>query len=685
MSKKAWAFVITVLFLGFLQLILSIPAFHPEASKLLLFASLALLATFSQVYEVEGTFRNTYYPHSVFFLAGSLLLDPFLFSLVVIIPHTAEWIQKRLKQSTNLKAWYIQPFNMTTHILAGFAIHLLYRFFQDQGWLQTIAGSVLIILLALVYTSINHFLIGMALLLARGLSFFESGVMKPGSLIPDTTLGCLGYIFVSLWNNEVYMVPLALAPLFLMYQTLKIPQLTQDAQLDAKTGLLNAKYFNKIVTTEFDEAFRTHRNLAYLMADIDLMRNINNTYGHLAGDVVLAGIARIIHRIIPDQNHAGRFGGEEFAIILTGLEDAEARRIGETIRKAVEEAEFYVDTHPEPIKATMSLGLASYPANAKDLMELTYKADLAVYQAKRTGRNRLIAFADLSNEEIRMLRMKPKSSKFENNTELELQLRRALDEEQFELYYQPKVDLSTGQVSGLEALIRWRHPERGLISPVEFIPVAEENGLILPLGKWILEEACRQVKMWNTFTRRHDPITVSVNVSSIQFQREDIIELVSAALKETGAKPAWLEIEITEGILMDNTTYTIHTLKKLKEIGVEIAMDDFGIGYSSLSYLRNFPIDTLKIDRCFVTGLDKDEVNQALIQAIIGMSQKLGFQTIAEGIETQPERDKLMDLGCYGGQGYFYSKPMTALAIDALFKEEKAALPLKRLPILSKI
>jgi diguanylate cyclase (GGDEF)-like protein len=658
---------------------LSIPGFHLENSHVLIFIILVLLATFSQVYEVEGTFRNTYYPHSVFFMAAALLLDPFLFSLVVIVPHTAEWVQKRVKKSTNLKAWYIQPFNIATHIVAGYTVSCLYTVFLNNGFLQTLAGSFCIVFLSMIYTIINHFLIGMALFLARSLSFFESGVMKLSFLVPDATLGCVGYIFVSLWNNEIFMMPLALAPLFLLYQTLKIPQLTQDAQLDAKTGLLNAKYFNRIVTTQFDEASHARRNFSFLMADIDLMRNINNTYGHLAGDVVLAGIAKIIQQIIPDHNHAGRFGGEEFAIILTDIEDVEAKRMGEAIRKAVEEAEFRVATHPEPIKATMSLGLASYPINGKDLMELTYKADLAVYQAKKTGRNRIVAFSDLSTEEIRMLRMKPKTSKFENNSELDLQIRRALDEEQFELYYQPKVDIRSGLISGVEALVRWRHPERGIISPVEFIPLAEENGLILPLGKWILEEACRQVKMWNTFTRRHCPITVSVNVSAVQFQREDVIELVNNALKETGAAPGWLEIEITEGILMDNTTYTIHTLKNLKGIGVRIAMDDFGIGYSSLSYLRNFPIDTLKIDRCFVTDLDKDEINQALVQAIVSLSDKLGFYTIAEGIETQLEKDQLTKLGCFGGQGYLFGKPMSALAIDTLFKEEKALLNARRL------
>jgi diguanylate cyclase (GGDEF)-like protein len=673
MSKKAWLFVSGVLFLGLLQMAWAISSFKiDDPSTLLAFAILTSLATFSQVYEVEGTFRNTYYPHSVFFMAASLLFSPLLFTLVVLIPHTVEWVFKRLKKSTNLKAWYIQPFNVSTHILAGTAVHLFYQIFIDRGIFHTILGSLLVILLAFVYAVINHFLIGMALLLARGLSFFESGVMKLPSILPDITLGCLGYLFVSIWHNEIYMIPIALVPLVLMYQVLKIPQLTQDAQLDAKTGLLNAKYFNKIAISEFDEASRNHKNLAFLMADIDLMRDINNTYGHLAGDAALAAIGKVIRQIIPDEAHAARFGGEEFAVIIPNRDEEETRQIGEAIRKAVEEINIQVDTHPNPIKITMSLGIAHYPFNAKDLMELTYKADLAVYQAKKSGRNRLIIYSELSNEEIQLLRMKPKVSKFKDNSELELQIRQGLDEGQFELYYQPKVDTRNGTIKGVEALVRWQHPKRGTISPAEFIPLAEENGLILPLGKWIIEEACRQVKTWNTFSRRYNPITVSINVSAIQFQREDVNEIITTVLRETGAKPGWIEIEITEGILMENSAYTIQTLKKLKELGVKLAMDDFGIGYSSLSYLKNFPIDTLKIDRSFVVDLDKDFTNQALIEAIVGLSKKMGFNTIAEGIETEEERDQLIQLGCFGGQGYLFGKPMTALSIDNLFKEEKS-------------
>ena len=195
-----------------------------------------------------------------------------------------------------------------------------------------------------------------------------------------------------------------------------------------------------------------------------------------------------------------RFGGEEFAIIIPNRDEEEARQIGEAIRKAVEDTNLQVDTHPNPIKITMSLGIAHFPFNAKDLMELTYKADLAVYQAKKSGRNRLITYSELSNEEIQLLRMKPKVSKFKDNSELELQIRQGLDEGQFELYYQPKVDMRNGTIKGVEALVRWQHPKRGTISPAEFIPLAEENGLILPLGKWIIEEACRQVKTWNTFS-----------------------------------------------------------------------------------------------------------------------------------------------------------------------------------------
>ena len=507
--------------------------------------------------------------------------------------------------------------------------------------------------------------------------------MNLNFLIPDTTLASVGYIFVALWNYKFFLAPLALLPLILMYQTLKIPQLTQDAQLDAKTGLLNVKYFNKIATAEFDEASRGSSVLSFLMVDIDMMRNINNSYGHLAGDVVLAGVAKIIRQIVPDQSQAGRFGGEEFAILVKNIGSEGARIIGEQIRRAVEETDFRVDTHPEPIKVTMSLGLAAYPTDAKDLLDLTYRADLAVYQAKKTGRNRVITYSELTKDEIRVLQMKTKHTKFENNPQMELQLRQAIDENQFELYYQPKVDMRSGLIYGLEALVRWHHPERGLISPVEFIPIAEENGLILPLGKWIFEEACRQVKIWNTFTRRHSPVTVSINVSGVQFQREDVTELVSNALKETGCNAEWVEIEMTESILMDNTTYTIHTFNKLKEIGVKIAMDDFGIGYSSLSYLRNFPIDTLKIDRCFVTDLDKDEINQALIQAIVSLSHKLKFQTIAEGIENNRERDKLIEVGCNLGQGYLFGKPMTALAVDGLFKEEKSNITPRHLNVVN--
>lgn len=683
MSKKAWVFVSSVLLLGLIQLIFSISSIVIIDSKVLVaFALLTSLATFSQIYEVEGTFRNTYYPHSIFFLAASLLLPPFLFSLVVIVPHTAEWILKRLRKSTNLKAWYIQPYNVTTHILAGTVVSLLYQVFVEIGLLHTIFGSLLVIALGFVYTFINHFLIGFALLLARSLSFFESGVMKLSSILPDITLACLGYLFVSFWHNDIFMMPIALVPLVLMYQALKIPQLTQDAQLDAKTGLLNAKYFNKIAISEFDEASRNHKSLSFIMADIDLMRDINNTYGHLAGDAALSAIGKVIRQIIPDEAHAARFGGEEFAIILSGRDDDEARQVGESIRRAVEQLDIIVDTHPNPIKVTMSLGLAHYPFNAKDLMELTYKADLAVFQAKKAGRNRMITYSDLSNEEIQLLRMKPKVSKFKNNAELELQIRQGLDEGQFELYYQPKVDMRTGLIKGVEALVRWQHPKRGTISPGEFIPLAEENGLILPLGKWIIEEACRQVKVWNTFSRRFNPISVSINVSAIQFQREDVTEIVSNILSETGVKPGWIEIEITEGILMENNANTLQTLKKLKDLGVKLAMDDFGIGYSSLSYLRNFPIDTLKIDRSFVTELDKDEVNQALVEAIVGLSRKLGFYTIAEGIETENEREQLIRLGCFGGQGYLFGRPVNALAIDNLFNDEKANLQPQRLLLL---
>ncbi len=672
MSKKAWAFVYTILFLALLQIGLSFSRVDITPSIMLIFAILTILATVSQIFEIEGTFRNAYYPHSVFFLGASILLDPLLFSLVVIIPHLIEWIEKRLKNSTQLRAWYIQPFNISTHVLAGFTTYSLYHFFKDLGVLDSLLGPVIIFMLALIYTFINHLLIGLALLLARGLSFHESAVLKMGSLMPDIVLGCMGYIFVSLWNNEPWMLPLALSPLVLMYQALKIPQLTQDAQIDSKTGLLNAKYFNKILSTEFDTAQHNNSNISFLMCDLDFMRNVNNTYGHLAGDIVLAGIGKVILQTIPDKNHAGRFGGEEFAVLLTDVSIEEARRIGETIRRTVSETEFKLETYPDPVKVTISIGVASYPQNAKNITELIHSADMAVYQAKKNGRNRVMTFSDLTQEEIEMLYNKPTAGKFKDNAALELQLKQALDEGQFEMYYQPKVELKSDLIFGMEALIRWNHPERGIVPPSEFIPAAEHTGLILPLSKWILEESCRQVKVWNTFTRRHSPLTVSVNFSAMQFQCMDVFEIVSNIVKETGIKPGWLEIELTESILLENTTYTINTLNKLKDMGVKLALDDFGIGYSSLSYLRDFPIDTLKIDRSFITGMDKDEINQALVEVIITFAAKLKLSVIAEGVETESERSQLLNFNCYAGQGYLFAKPLPAFSVDELLMEEKS-------------
>ncbi|HEX2916859.1 MAG TPA: EAL domain-containing protein [Chloroflexia bacterium] len=675
MSVKASLYVYGIIILGILLTALSLVEFNfasPLWGACLLFSGLAIICQF---YEVEGTFRNSYYPHSVFFVAGSIMLDPFLFTLVIIIPHTFEWLYKRLTNSPNLKAWYIQPFNIANHILAGLAVRLLFKQVEGKSDLfHTPLWVIFIVFIALVYALINHFLIGLALCLARGVSFSQSGIMQLPQLLPEIVLGCLAYIVVIMWQVEPFLVVLAISPLVLMFQALKVPQLLQDAQIDAKTGLLNAKYFNKICSSEFYNAERLGRPLSLIMADLDLLRKVNNSYGHLAGDQVLSGVGKIIRQTLLDQHTAGRFGGEEFAIVLPDTSPGEAKIIAEQLRVAIQETVFSEASSGERITITMSSGVASYPEHGKTLTELTQAADRAVYQAKKLGRNRVVVFGEARLEE-RLARGTGRENSVGQGSQeqslQELELRRALEEGQFELYYQPKIDMATNRIRGAEALVRWKHPEQGLLPPVEFIPLAEETGLILTLGRWILEEACRQVKIWNIFTRRKTPLVVSVNFSALQFQREDVVETISQVLKTTKIDPGWLEIEITESILMENTAYIVSTLQELKQLGIKLAMDDFGVGYSSLSYLRNFPLDTIKIDRTFVTGLDKDPINQALVEAIVTLARTLNFAVVAEGVETQAEKEKLFSLGCYIGQGYLFARPLPALSIEEFLLKEK--------------
>jgi diguanylate cyclase (GGDEF)-like protein len=717
---------------------------------------------------------------------------------------------------------------------------------------------------------VNHSLIACLLRLVRGQSISGSGLFKLDSLLPDLVMACLGYVVAILWRLDFWLIFPALTPLALMFEAVKIPQLKQEAQTDSKTGLLNSRYFNKVLLEEFERAKRFNRPLAFLMADLDLMREINNHYGHLAGDVVLAGIGDLIRANVREFDHASRFGGEEFAILLPETTLEEAFAMAERLRIAIATASFKIDTSPTPIKATMSIGVAGFPENALSTLALAHAADLAVYQAKLNGRNRTARASEINNLEVlEKMQREPKAPlpavysqtppgagannrakeiesqasqdwqkilelpayqdnltnlpnrtlllkrleivlqiperktmavllleldsfsliidslgylltdqllkvvalrlvkclrqgdlviRYGENTfaillehlegteepalvarrvaealqapvslaeqeiylttsigiafnnrpisqplellhnaetalyqvkrrggasyeiyqppgaaspmtllNLEGQLRQALARDEFELFYQPKVDLKAGRINGMEALVRWNHPQKGILMPSEFIPTLEETGLILPLGDWVLQEAFQQARKWQETTA--DPaenFMISINLSARQLHRPDLISRIQQTIQDTAINPRLVQFEINENVVADHSEETLKILEDLKSLGVKLAVDDFGTGFSSLQSLKRLPLDTLIIDRSYITGLSDDSERKAIIQTVLNLGDTLNLNVVAEGVETAEEAAFLDRLGCQYAQGYYFARPMARPDASAL-------------------
>ncbi|HBY94215.1 MAG: GGDEF domain-containing protein [Ardenticatenaceae bacterium] len=396
MSRRAWANIWSVLVVAGVLVGLSLRDPAPAASQWLTLAGLTALATIAQFFEAEAPGFQWYYPTLVFLLAGLLLLPPFLFVLLVIIPHLVEWAKKRLTRSPRLRAWYVQPFNIAMHIIAGSAAHWVYTaLVPGRALLRTPMALVAITAAALTYVIVNHILAGRHLVLARGVTWRESGVLGTENLLTDFVLLYLGFVVAVHWTLMPWLVLPALAPLVLMYRALSVPRLKREAQTDGKTGLWNARHFTSLFTVELERARRFQRPLTLIIADLDLLRNINNTYGHLAGDTVLAGISQIIRQTTRDYDIPARLGGEEFAIVLPEVELAEACVIAERLRQAIEATRFQVSTCPTPIQATMSLGIACFPSDGTQSTGLIHEADVAVYQAKLKGRNCVVCASDV--------------------------------------------------------------------------------------------------------------------------------------------------------------------------------------------------------------------------------------------------------------------------------------------------
>jgi diguanylate cyclase (GGDEF)-like protein/putative nucleotidyltransferase with HDIG domain len=395
MSRRAWVYIWSVLLLAPALTLASLAAPDRSTGDWLLFAVLLIGATVAQLFEATHD-RQSYYPHFVFFFGALVLLDPLPLVGVITIPHVIEWLKDRLTKGRHRKPWYIQPFNIAGHVVAAVSAHIVYYYFiANAAQLGAFTPVMAAVVAVLLYVGLNHVLVGHALLLARGVTYAKSGVFSRESLLPDIIMSMLGYMLAVVWSLNPWLAIPALSPLVLMYQALKVPQLKQDAQTDGKTGLWNAKHFATLYEAELERARRFARPLSLIMADLDLLRNINNTYGHLAGDTVLAGIGSILRENIREYDMAGRFGGEEFALALPETGPEEAREIAERLREAVASHQFIVTTSTTPIHITMSFGIASFPEDAFTSNDLVHEADVAVYQAKLKGRNCVVSTADV--------------------------------------------------------------------------------------------------------------------------------------------------------------------------------------------------------------------------------------------------------------------------------------------------
>ncbi len=426
------------------------------------------------------------------------------------------------------------------------------------------------------------------------------------------------------------------------------------AHHDPLTGLPNRLLLADRFGQALAHAERTDTRMAMLILDLDRLKTVNDSLGHTIGDLLLQTLVGRLLDCVRDTDTVSRQGGDEFVMILTRIGNPDAvARVAQKILERVAEP-IHIDGHA--LRASFSIGISLYPDDGKDFETLLRKADTAMYHAKDVGRNTYRFFTEQMNVNAleRLL--------------IQNRMRQALEQNQFTLHYQPQIDLADGRVVGVEALARWHHPESGMVPPDRFIPVAEESGLIVALGEWVLREACQQAARW----RRAGlpPLKVAVNISAIQFQRGNLIETVMAALTASGLEPDALELELTESILIQNVERHLETVRELKAYGISIAIDDFGTGYSSLSYLRRFAVDKIKIDRSFIRDLSVDPESAAIVRAVIQMARSLQLGTLAEGVETQDQLDFLREAGCSGAQGYLHCRPLPADALAAFLTQD---------------
>ena len=430
-------------------------------------------------------------------------------------------------------------------------------------------------------------------------------------------------------------------------------QLRHLATHDVLTGLPNRVLLDDRLQQAIAHADRDMRSFALLICDLDRFKLINESLGHRAGDELLQEVARRLSTVVRTADTVARFGGDEFVLIGTSVADVEdaadlASRVMDVLQAPVRIAA--IDIHTSP-----SIGIAMYPDDGTTSQALLAHADAAMYSAKQRGRGNFRHYEPGMHAGT------------EDRVQLESDLHSALAQNQFELYYQPKVDTRTGEVRSAEALIRWQHPVRGLVSPADFIPLAEECGLIGAIGGWVVRDACRQARAWQDDGM--PPLRVSVNLSASQFRDSGLVESIRRALCDVGLDARYLEVELTESAVMSDPEQSVAILEQLSAMGVLVSVDDFGTGYSSMSYLRRFPIDKLKIDRVFIDEIVSRPEDASIVRAIVSLAHSLRLKVVAEGVETSAQLEFLKTAGCDEYQGYHYSRPLPATAFEALFRK----------------
>ena len=427
-------------------------------------------------------------------------------------------------------------------------------------------------------------------------------------------------------------------------------EIEYQATHDHLTGLPNRYILNDRLQQSINFAHRYQSMLAVVFVDLDQFKLINDSMGHSVGDQLLVSVSQLISSNVREIDTVVRLGGDEFVILIPNVHSKED--IEHSLSRMLDNLSKPLTINNFNFNITCSMGISVYPNDGNDPDTLLKNADSAMFKAKHAGRNNFQFFTPELNDIL--------TDRFN----LEYKLRHAVERDEFILHYQPKYNLSTGDICGAEALIRWQPNDEALIYPLTFIQIAEETGLIVRIGQWVLETACRKAKQLHTITGKHLPI--AVNVSPKQFRQPDFVKIVQQTLLQTGLTPSSLELEITENIMIEDMPKFIDTLQQLKQIGVRLSLDDFGTGYSSFSYLKDFPIDQLKIDRSFISAIEQDNANMAILKAIIFLGQSLGLRVVAEGVETQFQHDFLTSVNCDEVQGYYLSKPLPEHTFDSL-------------------